>query len=146
DNIRKGLSLNGALELDNFSSVYVISSWNFPRISRMKALAVLVMVILATARHSNAFLCFRQDDASDFRSVTWCTNSCYSMGADVFGFAKVRKGCADAKYEEVCQAAGFLGLSQHACFCNGFLCNSSSVPALFLPLMLIPYLVQNILA
>ncbi|XP_068201080.1 uncharacterized protein [Palaemon carinicauda] len=108
----------------------------------MKTTATCLVLLVAFVHFSDAFLCYQQEIGGS-RSVVFCTNSCFSMGGSLGDNVGVKKGCADKSYGDACQAAGIPGLfSEHACFCNSFLCNSSSVPYVFAPLLLFSFLLQ----
>ncbi|KAG7167086.1 hypothetical protein Hamer_G005419 [Homarus americanus] len=62
------------------------------------------------------------------------------------GIGDGQKGCADKVYPAICQNGNFEGLvSEHVCFCNSFLCNSSSLPSIFLPLLVLSYLLLKLM-
>ncbi|XP_068201091.1 uncharacterized protein [Palaemon carinicauda] len=117
----------------------------------MKALAFTAIALLCSLHYSEAFafLCFEQDVGGP-RSVTFCPNSCFSMGASVAGISGVKKGCAKESYESKCMGASLPGvlsglLNEHACYCNYILCNGSSKHSAFWGIILVPFLIQKLL-
>ncbi|KAK7079857.1 hypothetical protein SK128_028484 [Halocaridina rubra] len=110
----------------------------------MKTCLTAVLLLLTLTHFSEGFLCYEQNPGESW-TITVCTNSCYSTGVKLLGIEGKKTGCADQKYPEICQAASFIGIGEHACFCNGILCNASSFPTVYMPLLLIP-LLQKLLA
>ncbi|KAK8738173.1 hypothetical protein OTU49_004083 [Cherax quadricarinatus] len=114
--------------------------------STMKAV-LSVIFLLGVLHGAVGFLCYSRGIGSDYTGVTFCpSGSCYSVGGSFFGATDSKKGCADKKYPFGCQEVGLPGfIAEHTCFCNSFLCNSSSMPPVFIPLLLLPYLLQKLL-
>lgn len=129
----------------NFFTVVLLS------LRKMKVLAFTAITLLCSVHYSEAFafLCYEQDAGGD-RSVTFCANSCFSVGGSVAGVSTVKKGCTDKTYESKCQSVGLPGafsglLNEHTCFCNYILCNGSAMNSAVLVLVLLPYLLQKLL-
>ncbi|XP_037782898.1 uncharacterized protein LOC119579232 [Penaeus monodon] len=106
----------------------------------MKFLGFLALLILTN--QASAWFCYSHNPGDKWSVVPCFSGSCYSIGASIMGLGDAKKGCADKVYPSICQAANFRGLaSEHACFCNTILCNSSSnlAPSLLLPLLALGY-------
>ncbi|XP_069970916.1 uncharacterized protein [Penaeus vannamei] len=99
--------------------------------------------VMLLAHQASAWFCYSHNPGDESWSVVPCfSGSCYSVGAKLLGFGDAKKGCADDVHANVCEAANLKGLaSQHVCFCNSILCNSSSdvAPSLLLPLLVLAY-------
>ncbi|MPC56199.1 hypothetical protein E2C01_050151 [Portunus trituberculatus] len=63
------------------------------------------------------------------------------------GMGNSKRGCADKTYEEGCMKAKAIIASGEVCFCNSFLCNYSSAgtKSLYLPLLILPYVIHKFL-
>ncbi|XP_042889894.1 uncharacterized protein LOC122264880 [Penaeus japonicus] len=106
----------------------------------LRIFGLLVMLILT--KQASGWFCYDHNPGDKWSVVPCFSGSCFSIGAKVLGFGDAKKGCADKVYPNVCQAANFNGLaSEHVCFCNSILCNSSTnvAPSLLLPLLMLGY-------
>nr|XP_045614988.1 uncharacterized protein LOC123768466 [Procambarus clarkii] len=113
----------------------------------MKMRALTCIMLLWTLNGATAWFCYTHNVGAKSWSVAFCPSvSCYSVGAKVLGIGDSQKGCADQVYPSICQSASFQGLAgEHACFCNTFLCNTSSMPSIFMPLLIVPWLLQRLI-
>ncbi|XP_071520078.1 uncharacterized protein [Panulirus ornatus] len=106
-----------------------------------------VIMLLGILHGVDGWFCYTHEIGSDSTSYQFCpTTSCFSMGASVLGLGDSKRGCADKKYPTICQAMTFKGIvGEHVCFCNSILCNASSMPSVFMPLLLFPYLLHTLM-
>ncbi|XP_042225711.1 uncharacterized protein LOC121868815 isoform X2 [Homarus americanus] len=107
----------------------------------------MVILLLGVLNGASAWVCYQHDVGSGSTTWQFCpSGSCFSVGASIIGIGDGQKGCADKVYPAICQNGNFEGLvSEHVCFCNSFLCNSSSLPSIFLPLLVLSYLLLKLM-
>ncbi|XP_042225632.1 uncharacterized protein LOC121868785 [Homarus americanus] len=107
-----------------------------------------VLLLVATVNGAMGWFCYSHTPGKEGTGWIFCpSTSCYTVGVSIFGVGDSKRGCADKSYPDTCQKATTIIASGDVCFCNGFLCNYSSAgtTSLFLPLLILPYVLHKFL-
>ncbi|XP_045619791.1 uncharacterized protein [Procambarus clarkii] len=106
-----------------------------------------VVVLVATLHGVMGLFCYSHIPGTEGNSWVFCpSTSCYTVADSIVGESDSKRGCADKTYPDTCQKAMAIVPSDDVCFCNALLCNSdASTLSLFLPLLILPYLLHKFL-